>query len=67
MLTKVLHVLFAAVMILMFVICSIGHSGYEIGPPCHPGEHTCMTDRECEMEEAQFTLDNVVLLKGATS
>lgn len=39
-----------AALIWLFVIVSYSHCE----EPCHPGQHTCMTDASCEEEEAYF-------------
>lgn len=49
---RILVILTAAIW--FFVIVYNGHCDYEIGPPCHPEQHTCTTDASCEEEEAYF-------------
>ena len=39
-----------AALVWLFVIVSNGHCEIQ----CHPGQHTCTTDAECEDEEALF-------------
>jgi hypothetical protein len=45
-----------ATLIWLFVIATNAHCGVvrhdEVS--CHPGQHTCKTDAECEEEEAYF-------------
>lgn len=48
-----------AALIWLFVITTNAHCGgidrsFHEQVPCHPGQHTCMTDQECEDEEALF-------------
>lgn len=39
-----------AALVWLFVIVSNGHCEEQ----CHPKQHLCQTDRECEIEEAEF-------------
>jgi len=53
--SKVIAAIVIAWLILM-VLAFNSQAGYELGPECHPGQHICSTDSECEDEEA-FLLD----------